>query len=132
MRISDWSSDVCSSDLHDAPARGNQVRDCRAAQIDAEIPTAECGAAPQPQPLAIPRLLVDDDDALPARHRGEQRRREAADSHGDADARMLLGEPHAQDRRYPRVADSGRGYAGPARKRAVWRKTVAVRVATVG
>src|SRR3546814_20383115 len=92
MRISDWSSDVCSSDLHDAPARGNQVRDCRAAQIDDEIPTAECGAAPQPQPMAIPRLFVDDDDALQARHRGEQRRREAADSHGDADARMLPAE----------------------------------------
>src|SRR3546814_18372022 len=95
MRISDWSSDVCSSDLHDAPARGNQVRDCRAAQIDDEIPTAECGAAPQPQPMAIPRLLVNDDDALQARHRGEQRRREAAASHGDAAARMLLDAPTA-------------------------------------
>src|SRR3546814_17320361 len=59
--------------------------------------------------MAIPRLLVDDDDALQARHRGEQRRREAADSHGDADARMLLDEPTEQARRKHGVADAGRG-----------------------
>src|SRR3546814_19786311 len=59
--------------------------------------------------MAIPRLLVADDDALQARHRDEQRRREAADSHADADARMLLDEPTEQARQKLGVADAGRG-----------------------
>src|SRR3546814_20867026 len=58
MRISDWSSDVCSSDLADAaPAAGEEARTAGEAQaLTILIPTA-------PQKLRTQRIPVQQDDA---------------------------------------------------------------------
>src|SRR3546814_11477579 len=58
MRISDWSSDVCSSDLADAaPAAGEEARTAGEAQaLTVLIPTA-------PQKLRTQRIPVQQDDS---------------------------------------------------------------------
>src|SRR3546814_7118674 len=60
MRISDWSSDVCSSDLAPADARGLPPRTAkmctpRAGRIASGAVVVACTDAPDPEILRFPR-----------------------------------------------------------------------------
>src|SRR3546814_15763789 len=68
MRISDWSSDVCSSDLDGDAARAAHHR-MRQPQIVIAAELAEIGARPRamdrPPPPIAPRILDRDDSGNP-------------------------------------------------------------------
>src|SRR3546814_20223317 len=82
MRISDWSSDVCSSDLVDAVARKDQAADARGG-VHADGDGAEAGAQHRGQKAAV----AGEDD--PPRHDRLAGRKAAA--HDGAEEVFRLG-----------------------------------------
>src|SRR3546814_13658970 len=48
MRISDWSSDVCSSDLYGVPLLDGQGKPIRKASVDADDAASSAEAVPEP------------------------------------------------------------------------------------
>src|SRR3546814_1871777 len=71
MRISDWSSDVCSSDLFRFGGALVEFGDMRAAAISVFFPAVQSGGKDGFQPLGLKKLLlkVIDDQIVQLLHR---------------------------------------------------------------
>src|SRR3546814_17849494 len=63
MRISDWSADVCSSDLHESPRFGFEPDDVERFGLAADLDSAPLADGEMDQPAMLAELapcLVDD------------------------------------------------------------------------
>src|SRR3546814_7870487 len=78
MRISDWSSDVCSSDLAEVAQR---IRKDREGQLQRQLDALQAGAGTvdgRPEFELAPRIAAVDDRLIGGRPRRQQRERQAA------------------------------------------------------
>src|SRR3546814_817667 len=124
MRISDWSSDVCSSDL-DRPARfrASRHRLCPR-RDDRRIEEPQALPVQLPQPCGVPR-------GLHRRHRPPPRRRNAAEM--AAHRRLLVSARRHPDRRLLAIQPAARGPVAPRPgRRVLSRKRLSVAPAKAG
>src|SRR3546814_5474449 len=67
MRISDWSSDVCSSDLHRPARRGQRLREAAAGHARGRLPARLLAEEAAADPQRAPRLRLADRTRGPRR-----------------------------------------------------------------